>query len=116
MRMRRLCTSLHYRSYSLYTGSQEIVLAVNEDSVRIDAMPHTTAMATARSLSAASRCALKLPLIEARLRIFPFADIGPRRLPSLSSVAALIVDSNRTRPVAAKMALLRPSETVVGTV
>jgi hypothetical protein len=31
-------------------------------------------------------------------------------------VAALIVDSNRTRPVAAKMALLRPSETVVGTV
>lgn len=79
-------------------------------------MPHTTAMATATSLSAASRCALKLPLIEARLGMFPFADIGPRLLPSPSSVAALIVDSNRTRPVAAKMALLRPSETVVGTV
>jgi hypothetical protein len=81
----------------------------------MDATPHTTAMATATSLSAASRCVLEAPLIDACREVLPFADKSPRLLLSLSSVAARIVDSNKTSPVAAKMALLRPRATVVGT-
>jgi len=84
--------------------------------MRRHAVPHTTVMAMATSLNAASRCVLCVRLTEARRAMDPLADTSPRLLPSPSSPVAFIVDSSMTSPAAANMALLSPMTKVLDTV
>ena len=87
-----------------------------DGSMKHDAIPHTSVMVAATSLSAPSDCALPAPLIEPRREKEPFAESKPRVLVSLSSSALFKAVSNSTKPVAANKTLLKPRVEVVDAV
>jgi hypothetical protein len=101
-------------SYVLVDGPREIVLTM-EGSTSIEVNPQIVAMTAAKSLRAANCCSLEGLPTALRPDCTPGVDIELYVPLESSSSTPLTALSRRTRPMAAKTALLVPSAEVVGT-
>lgn len=94
-------------------GCQEALIRFG--STNIDAKQHDTVKAAAKSRKITSRCSFEGSVEELRLARTPSGSIA-EYVPVVESSSTLqMTASNSTRPVAVKMALLRPSAIVEGT-
>lgn len=106
---------MHCRSLALRNVDSQGTTCLMEGSTSKDVSPHMAESAAATSLKAANCCSFVAPTKDPRLGLVPIAENEAYAPPVESSPPSLSTVPRSTKPVAEKMALLRPKATVGGT-